>query len=78
MNDTKKNSNNVTGQEPRKPITLMVMGDGSAIIHPLFLHVDPNGFVHGIAVDTSFNTEHLILTLAEFKKTKLHLAKVSS
>ena len=70
-NTTKSNAN----RGVRKPVTLLVMGDESAIIHPLYLHINKAGFMHGIAIDRSHTATHFVLSMSEFHKTTLNVVK---
>ena len=70
-NTTRSNTN----RGVRKPITLLVMGDESAIIHPLYLHVNKAGFMHGIAIDSNHDATHFVLSMSEFNKTTLNVVK---
>lgn len=66
---------NAANRGTRKTITLLVMGDESAVIHPLYLHVSKTGYVSGIAIDKTCNARRFSVPLGEFHKTQLNVVK---
>jgi len=72
MENTAKNN---TNRGVRKPVTLIVLGDESAVIHPLYLHITKAGFMHGIAIDKSSGAKHFVLSMRDFSKTTFNMVK---
>lgn len=70
-NTTKTTANRGT----RKTVTLLLMGDESAVIHPLYLHVSKGGYVRGVAIDKNRNAQNFALSIPEFHKTQLNVVK---
>ena len=75
MENTIKNSDK---RGVRKPVALLIMGDESAIIHPMFLHINKAGYMRGLAIDPNFNAKTFVLSKRDFQKTTIHMVKVHS
>lgn len=70
MNSTQKTA---TGGK-RKAVTLLVLGDNSTYLHPLFLHARA-GHIVGFAVPDCAPPIRFRIPISEFHKTQINVVK---
>ncbi len=58
-----------------KAVTVLVLDEGQAVVHPTYLHITKSGYLRGFSIDCNRDVNLFAMSLSEFQKTQLSVVK---